>query len=88
MENRSKIPRSVRGPNLFETGAFVCPEQFSGQTNMSSLRDLCVSVVNANNFMLCLITIPLTEIRVPLRQASLLVKVLLSEPLLWAWLPP
>jgi hypothetical protein len=34
---------------------FVCPEQFSGQTKKPSLRDLCVSVVKANNFMLCLI---------------------------------
>ena len=46
---------------------FVCPEQCSGQTKMSSLRDPCVSVVNPSDLVHFLLTIPLTEIRLSLR---------------------
>ena len=40
---------------------FVCPEQFSGQTKKSSLRDLCASVVKVNSFMFCHLTVGLSD---------------------------
>ena len=55
MENR-EVPILHELPNLFETEPLCLPELFSGQTKKSSLRDLCASVVNADNFKLCLIS--------------------------------
>jgi hypothetical protein len=45
VENR-EVPILHELPSSLETGAFVCPGQFSGQTKTFSLCDLCVSVVN------------------------------------------
>jgi hypothetical protein len=68
LENRSKIPRSVRGRYRFSINLtpyplnapdgvgklFLCPENSSGQRKNLFLRDLCASVVKVNNFILWL----------------------------------
>jgi hypothetical protein len=51
MENR-EMPILYELTNLFETETFLSVEYLPDRQKRPSLRDLCVSVVNANSFVL------------------------------------